>query len=136
MAKDIFIPKLGQTMEEVTLLTWQVKEGDKVEKGQAIAEVETDEAVFPIESNANGIVHLGPFQPNQVVPVLTVIAIVGTADDVFKAGATIASDTKAETAESIFPRGSINLLCDQCSSASGYPCRRCVHLTTREEIGE
>ena len=86
MAKDIFIPKLGQTMEEVTFLNWQVKDGDKVEKGQTILEVETDKAVFPVESSASGIVHLGPFQPGQVLPVLAVVAVVGTAGDVFKSG--------------------------------------------------
>jgi pyruvate dehydrogenase E2 component (dihydrolipoamide acetyltransferase) len=86
MAKDIFIPKLGQTMEEVTFLNWQVKDGDKVEKGQTILEVETDKAVFPVESSASGIVHLGPFQPGQVLPVLAVVAVVGSAEDVFKSG--------------------------------------------------
>ncbi len=83
MAKDVFIPKLGQTMEEVTFLNLQVKDGDKVEKGQTILEVETDKAVFPVESTASGIVHLGPFQPGQVIPVLQVVAIVGLAEDIF-----------------------------------------------------
>lgn len=95
MAKEIFIPKLGQTMEEVTLLAWHVKDGEKIEKGQTIAEVETDKAVFPIESSARGIVHPGPFQPNQVIPVLTVIAIVGTENDVFK----ITGDTPRQSEE-------------------------------------
>ncbi len=97
MAKEIFIPKLGQTMEEVTLVAWMVKEGDKVDKGQTVAEVETDKAVFPIESNASGIVHPGPFQPDQVIPVLTVIAIVGSADDTFKF--TDPEETKEEPAK-------------------------------------
>jgi pyruvate dehydrogenase E2 component (dihydrolipoamide acetyltransferase) len=85
MAKEIYIPKLGQTMEEVTFLNWLVKDGDTIEKGQAILDVETDKAVFPVESNAAGIVHLGPFQAGQVIPVLTVIAVVGTSDDKFNA---------------------------------------------------
>lgn len=97
MAKEVFIPKLGQTMEEVTLLAWHVKDGEKIEKGQTIAEVETDKAVFPIESNAKGIVHLGSYQPNQVIPVLTVIAIVGTENDVFKT----AEKTQAQPEEPI-----------------------------------
>jgi pyruvate dehydrogenase E2 component (dihydrolipoamide acetyltransferase) len=87
MAKDIFIPKLGQTMEEVTFLTWLVEDGDTVEKGQGILDVETDKAVFPVESNASGIVHLGPFQAGQVLPVLTVVAIVGTSEDKYNAAA-------------------------------------------------
>jgi len=89
MAKELFIPKLGQTVEEVTLQDWQVKDGDKVEKGQTIIEVETDKAVFPVESTASGVVHLGPFKPGQVVPVLTVIAVIGSAEDVFQTSTSV-----------------------------------------------
>ena len=31
MAEELFIPKMGQTVEEVTLINWLVKDGDKVE---------------------------------------------------------------------------------------------------------
>lgn len=100
MGKEIFIPKLGQTMEEVTLLNWQVKDGEKVEKGQIVLEVETDKAVFPIESTAAGIVHLGPFQPGQVIPVLEVVAVVGTADDVFQKNSLSSSNTSDDIPQS------------------------------------
>ena len=40
MAEELFIPKLGQTVEEVTLISWLVKEGDRVETGQGVLEVE------------------------------------------------------------------------------------------------
>jgi pyruvate dehydrogenase E2 component (dihydrolipoamide acetyltransferase) len=98
MAKDIYIPKLGQTMEEVTFLNWLVKDGDKIDKGQAILDVETDKAVFPVESNAAGIVHLGTFQSGQVIPVLTVVATVGGIDDKFT-GSTPATLSESQPAE-------------------------------------
>ena len=52
MAEELFIPKLGQTVEEVTLINWLVKDGDKVEQGQEVLEVETDKAVFNVEAVA------------------------------------------------------------------------------------
>ena len=55
MAEELFIPKLGQTVEEVTLLNWLVKDGDKVEQGQEVLEVETDKAVFNVEAVDSGL---------------------------------------------------------------------------------
>ena len=62
MAEEFFVPKLGQTVEEVTLVTWLVEDGAKVSQGQGVMEVETDKAVFPVEANAKGYIHLGPLQ--------------------------------------------------------------------------
>ncbi len=40
-------------------------------------EVETDKAVFPVEANASGVIHLGPFKKGDVVPVITTVALIG-----------------------------------------------------------
>src|SRR4026209_2753208 len=85
MSEEFFIPKLGQTVEEVTLVTWLVKDGEKVSQGQGVMEVETDKAVFPVEANAKGYIHLGPYKEGDVIPVLTVVAIIGREDDKFDA---------------------------------------------------
>jgi len=82
-AKEIFIPQLGQTMEEVTLIQWLVADGARVEQGQPILEVETDKAVFPIEAPGKGFLHVGPYAEGQVVPVLTVVAVIGGEDEKF-----------------------------------------------------
>jgi pyruvate dehydrogenase E2 component (dihydrolipoamide acetyltransferase) len=99
MAEDLFIPKMGQTVEEVTIISWQVKDGDKVEQGQTVMEVETDKAVFDVEAPEDGYIHIGPYAVDDVVPVLTVVAVIGEADDVFKvepAGGGVESDTPSE----------------------------------------
>jgi pyruvate dehydrogenase E2 component (dihydrolipoamide acetyltransferase) len=86
MATEFFIPKLGQTVEEVTLVNWLVTDGAKVDFGQEVMEVETDKAVFPVEANAKGYIHIGPYKAGEVIKVLTVVAIIGKADDTFAAG--------------------------------------------------
>lgn len=86
MAEEFFIPKLGQTVEEVTLVKWLVLDGAKVTQGQELCEVETDKAVFPVEANAKGFFHMGPYKEGDVLPVLTVVGIIGKETDKFEAG--------------------------------------------------
>jgi pyruvate dehydrogenase E2 component (dihydrolipoamide acetyltransferase) len=96
MAKEVFIPKLGQTMEEARIVKWLVEDGAPVDEGQALLDVETDKAVFTVESTSRGYVHQGPFKEGDVVPVLTVVATVGKADEKFDT-TEARKDTKEET---------------------------------------
>ena len=83
MSEELFIPKLGQTVEEVVLINWLVKDGSQVDFGDPVLEVETDKAVFNVDANAKGFVHFGPFQAGDTVPVLTVVATIGKAGEGF-----------------------------------------------------
>lgn len=56
MSIDIFMPALSPTMEEGTLATWLVKEGDKIAPGDVIAEIETDKATMEVESIDEGTI--------------------------------------------------------------------------------
>ena len=56
MSVDILMPALSPTMEEGTLSKWLVKEGDKVESGDLIAEIETDKATMEVEAIEDGII--------------------------------------------------------------------------------
>lgn len=99
MATEFFIPKLGQTVEEVTIVSWLVEDGQKITFGDPVLEVETDKAVFPVEANGKGYIHLGPYQVGDVVPVLTVVATIGAREDQFAAGAaTTAGEPQAGSA--------------------------------------
>ena len=57
MAIYIEMPKLSDTMTEGTLLKWRKNEGDKVETGDVLAEVETDKATMEMEAFDDGILH-------------------------------------------------------------------------------
>ena len=92
MAEEVFIPQLGQTVEEVTIVSWYVKDGDTVKQGQEILEVETDKAVFDVEATADGTIRFGPFKAGDVAPVLTVVATIGNADEAFAAPAVVAQE--------------------------------------------
>ena len=56
MAIKILMPALSPTMEEGTLTKWLVKEGDTVESGDVMAEIETDKAIMEFEAVDEGII--------------------------------------------------------------------------------
>jgi len=103
MAKEVFVPKLGQTMEEATLARWLVADGAKVEQGQEILEVETDKALFTVEATARGVLHIGPYKQGDVVPVLAVVAIIGKPEDKFTGAISATSQEIEGTTERVVP---------------------------------
>ncbi len=56
MATNILMPALSPTMEEGTLAKWLVKEGDAVESGDILCEIETDKATMEFEAVDEGII--------------------------------------------------------------------------------
>lgn len=69
------LPSLGADMDEGTLLEWQVHPGDKVEKGQVVAVVDTSKAAVDVECWQEGTVADLLVQPQEKIPVGTVLAL-------------------------------------------------------------
>jgi len=76
MITEIILPKLGQTMEEGAIIEWFKKEGDSVKRGDVLFSVESDKAVLEVEATARGFLRKILVQKEQVVPVLTVVALI------------------------------------------------------------
>lgn len=76
MAVYIVMPKLGLTMQEGTLTKWLKKVGDKVTKGEGVAEVTTEKITNVVESPADGILGKILVSEGDVVPVSTPIGII------------------------------------------------------------
>jgi len=81
MAKEINLPKMGQTMEEGTVVNCLVKVGDEVKKGDVIFEIETDKATLEMESPAGGFVKYILVQANQTLPVGAPLMVLGEKDE-------------------------------------------------------
>ncbi|OQA47583.1 MAG: Dihydrolipoyllysine-residue acetyltransferase component of pyruvate dehydrogenase complex [Chloroflexi bacterium ADurb.Bin325] len=97
---EVYIPKYGQTVEEVKIVQWLAEDGDEIKKGQEILEIETDKTTFFVEAEGAGFLHRGPYEVGQTVPVLEVVALIGAKDLQFKAGAIGAEEAPAtESAE-------------------------------------
>jgi pyruvate dehydrogenase E2 component (dihydrolipoamide acetyltransferase) len=93
MAETISMPKLGFDMAEGTLVRWLKKEGEPVNKGEVLAEIETDKATVEVESTAGGVVRRLLVDEGAVVPVNTPIAIIGAVDEKIEAVAPQAGQT-------------------------------------------
>ena len=93
MAETISMPKLGFDMAEGTLVRWIKKVGETVNKGDVLAEIETDKATVEVESSAGGVVRKLLVEEGAVVPVNSPIAVVGTADEKLEEAAPQASQT-------------------------------------------
>ncbi|HPO13165.1 MAG TPA: 2-oxo acid dehydrogenase subunit E2 [Candidatus Hydrogenedentes bacterium] len=78
---EILLPKLGQSVEDAQIVQWLKKEGDAVQEGEPIFTVQTDKAEIECESTASGILRKILVEPGIDVPVMTVVALVGTADE-------------------------------------------------------
>ncbi len=73
---EFVMPSLGADMSAGTLIAWRKKVGDRVTKGEIIAEVDTDKAAIEIESFTTGVIEHLLVQPGAKVPVGTVMAII------------------------------------------------------------
>lgn len=77
MAEFIVMPKLGFDMREAELVSWLKEEGDSVEKGEIVAEIESDKATLELEAQAGGTLLKKLEEEGTIVPVGANIAIVG-----------------------------------------------------------
>ncbi|HLF76594.1 MAG TPA: dihydrolipoamide acetyltransferase family protein [Dehalococcoidia bacterium] len=73
---DFVMPALGADMQAGELITWLKKPGDTIQKGEIIAEVETDKAVVEVESLYSGVVETLLVEPGTTVPVGAVLAVI------------------------------------------------------------
>src|SRR4051794_8834016 len=80
------MPRLSDSMEEGTILKWLVSEGDEVERGQEIAEIDTDKANMMFESDAAGTVTEIVVSEGSTVPLGEVIARIGEAGEKAEGG--------------------------------------------------
>ena len=108
MATEILMPALSPTMEEGTLAKWLVKEGDTVNSGDILAEIETDKATMEFEAVDEGIVgKILVAEGTENVKVNAPIAILveegESADDIAAPAAAEADSPAAAPAETAAP---------------------------------
>jgi pyruvate dehydrogenase E2 component (dihydrolipoyllysine-residue acetyltransferase) len=80
MASEVKLPRLGQGMESGTVVKWLKAEGDAVEKGQPLYELDTDKVTQEVEAEASGVL-LKIVVPEGEVPVGTTLALIGEAGE-------------------------------------------------------
>ncbi|MBL6965134.1 MAG: 2-oxo acid dehydrogenase subunit E2 [Anaerolineales bacterium] len=77
MAELVTMPKLGFDMAEGVLVRWVVAEGGEIERGNVLAEIETDKATVEVESAFTGVVLKHFVDEGDVLPVGAPISVIG-----------------------------------------------------------
>src|SRR5258707_6944726 len=81
MPELVPMPKLGFDMAEGTLVRKVKKEGEAVNKGEVLAEIETDKATVEVEAYIGGVVKGWLVEEGQHVPIGTPMAVIAAADE-------------------------------------------------------
>jgi 2-oxoglutarate dehydrogenase E2 component (dihydrolipoamide succinyltransferase) len=94
MILEMKVPSPGESIKEVEIATWLVKDGDYVEKDQAIAEVDSDKATLELPAEASGIITLKA-EEGDAVAVGAVVCLIDTGAAKPEGGAPAKVETKA-----------------------------------------
>ena len=81
MAHEIRLPALGQTSDEMEIVSWYKSVGDRVEIAEPLVCVETDKAQVDVESAEEGVLLRILAEPGQVLQTGDLIAVIGEAGE-------------------------------------------------------
>ncbi len=81
MLNEVIIPVMDETTETVLLSRWLKQEGDAVQKGEVICEIETEKASVEIEASADGALRKIFIEAGTQIPPRTVVALVGAVSE-------------------------------------------------------
>ncbi len=82
MAIEVTMPQMGADMTEGTLVRWLKQVGDQVNRGDILAEIETDKATVELEAFESGVIQKLAVEEGETVPVGEVIALLGAVGEV------------------------------------------------------
>jgi pyruvate dehydrogenase E2 component (dihydrolipoamide acetyltransferase) len=99
MATEVKLPRLGQGMESGTVVRWLKQEGERVEKGEPLYELDTEKVTQEVEAEASGVLLKIAVQEGEV-PVGQTVAVIGEeGEDVPQPEEPEAEEPEAEEAE-------------------------------------
>jgi pyruvate dehydrogenase E2 component (dihydrolipoamide acetyltransferase) len=76
LAYEVKMPKFGETMTEGTIFNWIAEEGDQIEIGDPLFEIETDKASLEVEAEEAGILAKILVKENETVPIGDLVAVI------------------------------------------------------------
>jgi len=104
LVTEVVMPKLGETMEKGKIIRWLKKEGERVNRGEPLIEIETDKTTLEVEARGSGILRKILAREDETVPITKTIAYIAEEDETLPSEAvskpmpTVAEVKKAEEA--------------------------------------
>jgi pyruvate dehydrogenase E2 component (dihydrolipoamide acetyltransferase) len=105
MPQEVRMPALGQTSDELRILSWRKREGERVTMGEPLLEVETDKAALTVESAFTGTMAKIERQAGETVKAGTVIAYLLTAGEAGASNGPQAQTNGADLGDEAHPEG-------------------------------
>ncbi len=120
MILEMKVPSPGESIKEVEIATWLVKDGDYVEKDQAIAEVDSDKATLELPAEASGVITLKA-EEGDAVAVGAIVCLIDTGAAKPSGAAPVAA-TAAPVAEA--PKAEVKVEAPKAAPAATKLCSR------------
>jgi pyruvate dehydrogenase E2 component (dihydrolipoamide acetyltransferase) len=134
MASQVVMPKMSDTMEEGVVVKWLKHEGEPVQLGEALAEIETDKAVLELEADTPGLLRKILVQEDDKVAVGQLIAVIGAAEEDITPLVGKPSIPSAMSASPSTPASADASMPPHAEAPSELPARAPQEATTRERI--
>lgn len=99
MAEVIKMPKLGLSMQKGKVVKWLYKEGEQVEKGVPIVEIETEKIINEVEAPIDGILLKIYVEEGDTVPILTPLGVIGKPGEKIENEKKVITETVVTTKE-------------------------------------
>ncbi|MEM2888546.1 MAG: dihydrolipoamide acetyltransferase family protein [Candidatus Bathyarchaeia archaeon] len=104
MVTEVIMPKMGQTMEKGRIIRWLKKEGEVVQRGEPLLEIETDKTTIEVEARGAGILRKIVAQEGEEAPIGKIIGYIAREDEPLPEEPQIIAETPAKkTTEKISP---------------------------------
>jgi len=114
VATLVNMPKLGQTMEEGTVLTWLKRQGEAIAQGEPLVQIETDKVVCDVEASHAGLLHAILAREGDKIPVGKAIAVIAAAGESVNLDALLGTSPPS-------PRSGASALQEMAASTSNPP---------------
>jgi pyruvate dehydrogenase E2 component (dihydrolipoamide acetyltransferase) len=118
MATEVKLPRLGQGMESGTIVKWLKSEGDQVEKGEPLYELDTDKVTQEVEADASGVL-LKIAVAGGEVEVGKTIAVIGEQGERVEQVETKTEEAPPEQKDEDAPRAEVTQVRETASTVNG-----------------
>jgi len=99
MVTEVIMPKMGQTMEKGRIIRWLKREGEAVQRGEPLLEIETDKTTVEVEARGTGILKKIIAQEGEEAPIGKIIGYIAKEDEPLPEEPRIGVETPLEKPE-------------------------------------
>ncbi|MBP9001996.1 MAG: 2-oxo acid dehydrogenase subunit E2 [Candidatus Hydrogenedentes bacterium] len=118
---QVLLPKMGNSVEEALIVRWLKQEGDTVREGEPLFVIQTDKAEVECEATASGVLRKILAPEGSELPVMTVVALIGTEDEPLPDAPGAGSSASAARETSVLTQAQPEVVAPSAAASSSRP---------------